>query len=220
MKKYVKANMRAYDILGEQYYQRMKNPSVDEYIPNDIVNDILSKYYEQFGRYPKKVLELGSGSGGVISCFAKKGCITCAIEISANMINYAKSVSDDTIFIQEDILSCSSIFKKEFDVIYAGALIHLFSLEDEAMILSKIKSWLTEEGVLFINTTLHDKSEEGYFIKEDYSGEIKRYRRKWEKTELILFLKGLGYKVLNQVIRNEKKRRKEWINLLLNVEKM
>lgn len=218
MKKYLTVNKETYDKIGEQYYQRLKNPSKDEYMPDDIVKFIFDEYNLHYHQNPHKVLELGPGSGGIINSFAKRGCVTCAIDISSNMINYAKKTSGDTIFIQEDILSCRSFFDKEFDVIYAGAFIHLFTLKDEAIILSKIKSWLTDKGVLFINTTLSDKSVEGYFIKDDYAGENKRYRRKWERTELLVFLNGLGYNILKESIWNEMSRNKKWINIILNAK--
>lgn len=214
-KEYVEANENAFDKLADQYYKRMKNPLQDEYTPEAIVNDIFYEYNKQYQRDPAKVLELGPGAGGVIRTFADKGCSTYAIDISEKMINYAKTVSPNTVFIKDDILSCENIFKQKFDIIYAGAIIHLFSLHDEQVILCKLKQWLTENGVLFMNTTLHDKSEEGFLVKEDYNGKIKRYRRKWERNELLEFLDRLGYQVVREILKDEKERNKTWINLFL-----
>ena len=57
----------------------------------------------------------------------------------------------------------------QFDIIYAGALIHLFKESDAHNVLNKFQQWLKTTGVLFINTTISEVTEEGFYYKNNYS---------------------------------------------------
>jgi len=101
----------------------------------------------------------------------------------------------------------------EFDIIFAGAIIHLFPKNDAQKLLSYIYTWLKPDGTLFINTTINIESEEGYLTKHDYKGGIKRYRKKWTETEFEKFISG-QFVILKTLYTDELNRNKKWLGYI------
>ena len=62
------------------------------------------------------------------------------------------------------------------------SVIHNFPKEDVKELLFSIHKWLKKDGKILIYTTIHNKSEEGYYEKEDYSGKIVRFRKKFTEN--------------------------------------
>ena len=52
----------------------------------------------------------------------------------------------------------------------------------------KIKNWLKDDGYFILDTANNKMTESGYFEKEDYNTRVERYRRKWKKEDLNVFL--------------------------------
>lgn len=215
MKNYVKRNCLAYDMLAYEYRDRIRYKSAYEIDFAILVDRIIACYHQQFRRSPGKVLELGPGAGAVLRHFAEHDCNTIAIDISAKMLEVAQKESPDSILILKDILSFQCFFDEQFDIIYAGAFLHLFSYNDEKRILSKVRRWLSKDGIFFLNTTLHGVSEEGMYLKDDYGMRLRRFRRRWEKNDLLYFLDDNGLRVIDSFENIEKDRNKHWINLIL-----
>jgi ubiquinone/menaquinone biosynthesis C-methylase UbiE len=156
------------------------------------------------------ILEVGPGSGEVLEFLEANGCRTVAVELSEKMASVARVRAQKTIFVINDINNIQ-FATGQFEGIYAGALIHLFPLSDAIKLIENFYSWLKPNGILFVNTTTHQYSDEGVYEKVDYGGSIRRFRRKWTETELLSVLQDSKFKIVDRITTNEEDRQKEWI---------
>lgn len=205
---YIEINRAAYDILSRDYEKRISEKSIYEEKPASLVDPVLKHakiYFEKI-----TVLEIGPGSGEILSYFENRGCRTVAVELSQNMLCLAKNRSPATIFLLGNILD-SNFADAQFEVIYAGALIHLFPLTDARRLLARMHSWLKPNGFLFVNTTVHAKSEEGIYAKLDYGSSMRRFRKRWTENEFISELKMAGFEPKDRLFTDEKNRQKKWV---------
>lgn len=179
MKDYLQVNKEAYNQLANQYTERTKR-----YVESDkLVLQPFIKEIKHLDPNPK-ILELGPGSGLALQMFTREGFNTTAIDIAEEIIKNACIASPDTIFIHDEFLT-HDFGIQTFDGVFAKAFIHLFATPDATEVIKKIHALLKENGVAFISTTVHDKSEEGYREKTDYKNSPKRYRKKWTEEELL-----------------------------------
>lgn len=208
MKEYIKTNKLVYDQLAGEYQDRLKKFIIrDKKITAPFI-DYLKQTFRKI-----KVLDLGPGSGLNSSYFAQAGFTTTAIDFSLKMIEVAKKNSPKTKFILGDFLEYD--FKNlKFEGIFAKAFIHLFTKKDTMIVLKKINNLLVPKGVLFVATTFHQKSAQGYFAKKDYQNKLRRFRRKWTEAELILTLKDAGFKIKLIKKGYDAELDKKWINIL------
>ena len=203
---YISVNRRAYDQLSHEYQRRSLQKSPFETPASEIIDTMIQT--KAIGG-SSAVLEIGPGSGEAAAYFASLNCRTVAVDISAEIIKVARKNSPTTEFILSDILQ-ADFEEYTFDIIFAGALIHLFPASDAEKLLSIIKTWMKTDGRLFISTTIHSKSEEGYLVKSDYQGKIKRFRKKWTEGEFKSFLEK-SFEILNTLYTDEVDRNKKWV---------
>ena len=215
MKKYIRQNRRVYDDLASQYGERVSRKSPYEIDFDFLVDSLMKKYVSLYKQVPEKILELGPGAGETLCAFSRKGCSTTAIEFSEKMANVARQNSPQTVFILEDALSFRGFGEEQFDIVFAGAFMHLFSIEDEKTLLRKIRKWMSDKSLFGLYTTVHEMSEEGLFLKSDYSSQLARFRRKWNREDLQEFLICNGFKILDAFENCEANRNKQWITLIL-----
>lgn len=215
MKEYVKRNRKIYDALAVKYCERIMHKSPCEIDFGRLVDYMTRHYVELYGSAPQKVLELGPGAGEVIRTFDERGCYTAAIELSTKMAEVAKKNSPHTVFLLHDILSFHDFLQEQFDIVFAGAFLHLFPLEDEERILRKIRKWMSGESLFCLYTTIHAVSEEGIFPKDDYGAHIEHFRRRWNRNDLCSFLTANGFEIIASFENYEADRNKQWFNLLL-----
>ena len=211
MKEYVRINQIAYDTLYNEYNTRAIKKSEYEEKAESLAGTVLNCAKSSFKRLT--VLEIGPGSGEILSYFEENGCRTVAVELSTKMAEMAKIRSSLTVFIINDITE-TKFCNDQFEVIYAGALIHLFPLNDALELMKKFYNWLKPNGILFVNTTIHDVSEEGYYKKEDYGISVKRFRKKWTEKEFILAIQNTGLEIIQRLFTNEQDRKKQWVAFL------
>ena len=205
---YIKINKQAYDSLWQDYKNRSIHKSSVEEKPDVLGGTILEFARKIFRRI--KVLEVGPGSGEILNYFEKNNCQTLAVEISEKIANLAMDTSPNSKIINDDIMNVS-FPESQFEIIYAGAVIHLFTLEDARIILRKFYKWLKPKGYMFINTTIHTSSSEGFLKKEDSKKSIIRYRRYWTEEELINELDNVDFSIKKRLFTDEKDRDKKWV---------
>ena len=208
MKDYIEINRDSYDALYQDYEQRVIDKSEFETGANVLGGSLLHFLKQRFEQIT--VLEVGPGSGELLTFFEHNGCRTIAVELSKNMASVARRRAMNTVFIVNDITSIQ-FATEQFEGIYAGALIHLFQLDDAIDLIRNFYIWLKPGGVLFINTTKHSSSDEGFYEKTDYRGSIKRFRRKWTETELLVALQDAKFEIIDRLTSCEQDRQKEWI---------
>lgn len=211
---YIEINEAAYDSLAEEYTSRIHSKGLYQESASYLANLPLH-YLSRDNSAPKTALEIGPGSGEILKEFDSNGIRTIGVEISRELIKIAKGISPNTIFIRGNILDIE-FSNSQFDIIYAGALIHLFPKNDAFELLSKIQNWLHPKGIVFVNTTLHDRSEEGFQVKIDYEKRVTRYRRLWTEAEFVQAVSETGFRILEKVYTDEKDRNKKWLGLVMS----
>lgn len=212
MSNYISINKKAYDTLSQEYKNRGIIKSEFEETPEYLIDNILTFLTENNN---STVLEVGPGSGEIVLCFENKGFRTIAVELSKNIARIVKERSPNTIIINSNILEVSFL-SNQFDIIYAGALIHLFPEQDAIKVLKCFSKWLKTDGLLFINTTISDTSEEGFYNKPDYISSVKRFRRKWREEDFEVFVKK-EFNIIKKLYTNEVDRGKVWVAYICKV---
>ena len=203
---YIDINRQAFDQLSSDYLNRANSKSVYETPASVLVAHVLD-FFEPGAVL--EALEVGPGAGEALSVFHASGCITTAVELSAAIIEIAKIQSPYTKFIQGNILEIN-FDDHQFDVIFAGALVHLFPKHDATNLLKLFDKWLRKDGILFLSTTVHDLPDEGFFIKSDYNHSIKRFRKKWTEPEFKNFVEE-RFDIQRTLHTSEPDRNKKWV---------
>lgn len=211
-KEYITINRKAYDEFAKQHNERINNLSKtelsDEYWKELIFKELLTS------DKINKVLEIGPGTGRILRIFSELNCETTAVDLSEEMIKYAKKQSPNTNFIKDNILDIE-FPDNTYDAIFMGAVIHNFPTEDAKKLLSLVYKWLNKTGKILIYTTVHETSEEGYSEKKDYKGNIVRYRKKYTKEELKNMIEEFGFKITYELYTTEPDRDKKWMTFII-----
>ncbi len=205
-KDYIEINRASYDIVAKEYKTKYKN------------NDGANKFYEILQEFVlnkknngiSKMLEIGPGVGTLLRIFEEKDFRTTAVELSENMASLACENSSNSVIINGNILDIN-FMPKQFDFILAMAVIHNFPEDDLIKLLNKIKFWLKDNGYFILDTTNNPITEAGFFEKEDYNNNVVRYRRKWKKEDLELFMQNQGFFVQDSVVYKDTTSNKEWL---------
>lgn len=205
-KDYIAINKASYDIVAEEYKTKYNN--------NDGANkfyDILQKFVlNKKNEGISKMLEIGPGVGTLLKIFEEKGFRTTAVELSENMASLACENSSNSVIINGNILDIN-FMPKQFDFILAMAVIHNFPEDDLIKLLNRIKLWLKDDGYFILDTTNNSITETGFFEKEDYNNNVVRYRRKWKKEDLEIFMQSQGFVIQDSIIYKDITSKKEWL---------
>ena len=208
MRLYIKTNKNAYNTLANEYKARLENKSMYEEPLDSLVGRSVNYAKERFGKV--LALDIGPGRGESVMYMQKEGCTVDALDVAEKILEVVKEVAPRTNIIHADILEYK-IPKERYALIYCGALIHLFKATDAVKVMETIWDGLKPKGILFINTTIHDESSEGYYTKSDYKGQIKRYRHKFTEQEFNNLIKKAGFHIIDEIRTNEEDRNKMWL---------
>lgn len=211
-KEYIKINRKAYDEFAKQHIERHNNLS-----KYDLTDDDWKKLLTDKLLTPDKinnVLEIGPGTGRILKILEELKCETVAVELSEEMIKYAKTKSPKTFFIQDNIFNVE-FSNNVYDAIFMGALIHNFPKEDAKKLLDLVYKWIKPDGKILIYTTIHEVSEEGYYEKQDYKGNIIRFRKKYTEPELKNMIEEAGFKIIYKMYTSEPDRNKKWLTFII-----
>ncbi len=209
MKEYIKTNQEVYDNLAEEYKQKMHDYVISDRRISAPFIDYLKNNFSKI-----RVLELGPGSGLVLSYFEKEGFKTTAIDISRKLLRVSQETAPKTRYLFGDFLAFD-FGKLKLEGIFAKAFIHLFPKEDAQIVLKKIFDLLENNGAAFIATTIHEKSEEGFFEKTDYNQKMKRFRKRWVESELLEEITKIGFTIYHKDYNIEPDKEKKWVNLVV-----
>ena len=216
-KEYIQINKKAYNECAIQHANRHKKISKYDLTDEDWVKLLSEELLNK--NIKNNVLEIGPGTGRILKLLEEKlNCRTCAVELSEEMIKYAKFKSPYTLFIEDNILNVK-FSKNTFDAIFMGALIHNFPKNDAKQLLLLTYKWIKEDGKILIYTTIHDKSEEGYYEKEDYSGNIVRFRKKFTEEELKELVEECKFEIVYKMYTEEPDRNKKWLTYIIKKQK-
>lgn len=141
-----------------------------------------------------RVLNIGCAVGGE-TYFLSKKCFVTALDISPEMVKYARRRNEGNPRVQIVLGNFLEMhFANEFDGIYANAFIHLFPEHD--VVLAKMRTALRKGGVALISTTPSECTREEIARKEDYQSTQKRYRKHWTQHDLQLALEAAGFTIV------------------------
>jgi 2-polyprenyl-3-methyl-5-hydroxy-6-metoxy-1,4-benzoquinol methylase len=210
MKTYLHHNKKVYEALAPEFESKIK-------IRQRNTQKALKFFMGNHKRGAKKdVLEIGPGSGLLSKLLADKGFFVTALEFSPNMAEICKKVAPKTKVIVDEFLA-HDFKKQKFSGVVALAFIHLFPKKLSQGVLKKIKSLLRPGGIALISTTRHAHSQEGLFIKKNFNAKLKRFRRKFTRSELEKELKRAGLIVLAQRdIPDAEEKNKVWMDYLVS----
>ena len=202
-----KKHNHVYNTLAEEY----ENNIPKYFEPTKKAIEILSKNLKSRA----KILDVGCGTGLASELLSKSGYNITAIDISENMISYAKKRCPNEKLIVGDFLTYK--FSEKYDAIISLAFIHLFPKETAEQVIDKMFELLNFKGYLYIGTTKSFKSREGWELKQDafFPKSIeKRYRKHWLEGELKESLLKSGFKYKKVYLINDV-RNKVWMDFLV-----
>lgn len=206
---YSALNRLAYDLLADEYRVRAEAPSPAQESPEYLAGLLLSQLHDPILR----LLELGPGSGSVLSALGKAANDTVAVEISPRMASLAHRNAPDALIIIADALDVD-FPDHSFDGIYASAFLHLFPMPEAEKMVQRIARWTKPGGVVFVNTSISNQSGESIEVKVDYVLRVARFRSKWTEGEFRQMLEHNGLRILERVTTDEYDRNKFWVGFL------
>lgn len=210
MSKHTEYNKQIYDSLALEFKGKLKLRKKND---KTIVRKFAGFLKE---RRKLTILDIGPGNGQMARFMTQKGFVVEAIEMSGKMAEVAKETAPKAKIIVGDFTS-HNFKNKKYDGILAIAFIHLFAKRDVLSVLKKIHSILKPEGILYINTTRHRRSEEGFFAKNNFKNKLKRFRHRFTKSELWRLLDEADFEILHYDENTDKDevKSKVWMNFVV-----
>jgi SAM-dependent methyltransferase len=98
-----------------------------------------------------KFLDLGTGPATQAIALSKLGFDVTGTDVSESAIERAKKLSKDINFVVDDILN-SKLEDNQFDYIFDRGCFHVLEPKDRPHYVSKVKSLLNSNGMLFLKT--------------------------------------------------------------------
>lgn len=143
------------------------------------------------------ILDFGAGTGRDSRYFVNKGFHTTLIDISAEMLDYArKQIPSSSEFIEADMTEVA-LKPNSFDAIWSNAsLLHLTKHETKK-VLKKLFSALKKNGILFVR--VKEGSGEKMQTDTQYSSSdqpLTRFFSYYTEKEMSNFIQKAGFKVL------------------------
>jgi 2-polyprenyl-3-methyl-5-hydroxy-6-metoxy-1,4-benzoquinol methylase len=202
-----RVNRSTYDILAKEYEYRTKDyfkPTIKavRYLASQVTTG-------------KEVLDVGCGVGLGTKMLNDMGFNLTAIDISSEMVKFAKMRNPRSRIIKGNFLTYK--FRKKFDAIFSMAFIHLFPKNNAEAILKKMFNLLKKGGILYFGTTKSATSREGWQIKRDSffpNSQQKRYRKHWTEDELFESITKAGFTFKKRHLINDP-RKKIWMDFVV-----
>ena len=230
MKDYIELNKQTYNELAEEYFSRLVKYDVFYHVVGEkiceTIFDIDSIKTKLKAGQEIQVLELGCGPGAILQALKNYPHIKAyAVDFSDKMAFFAKKSNEKAIIKVKNVLDIKNIddllgknLQGNVDVLIMAAFIHLFPRNDAEQILKKAKSWISDRGIIYLDTTEEKEFSDGQIrVKKKINGrEICHLRTRWTKKDFNAFLKQCGYDIILQkehVANNGKK----WLRTIIKV---
>ena len=146
----------SYDKMGETYHN-FRN--------NEKFNSQLEKFADLLP-ISGQVLDAGCGVGKPVSqVLVKKGFIVTGVDISSKMVNLAKENVPEATFLQKNILELDFADNSFDGIICVYTLWHIPRV-NHSRIITSFHRMLREEGILVLNTGVHESEGMSQFFGE------------------------------------------------------
>lgn len=166
---------KTYDLVADEYEDRVETLRATTQAALADFTDLLPA--------GGKVLDIGCAVGYTVEILRSAGMDVDGIDISSEMIAYAKKRNPNSHFVVGDFLE-EAYVAGSYDGILMYAFLHLFPKDVALHCLDKAVSITKPGGLLFTGTTKSESPSEGFEIKRDYKTPVKRYRKRWTQQEL------------------------------------
>ena len=134
----------AYDKMSEIYDRQIPDP-----------DGFISFYMKEIGDKPKRVLDVGCGTGRLLYEVAKMGHECLGVDPSAGSLEVAnkKLHSFENVSLRQDSLPELNSVKEKFDIILmaGGVFEYLFTTKSQIAALTRLKQLLTSEGKIIMD---------------------------------------------------------------------
>lgn len=144
-----------------------------------------------------RVLDIGCAVGYVVEILQGFNIKAEGIDISPNMIAYARKRLPNTKFVVGDFLAQNPPYQN-LDGVILYAFIHLFpkTIVNECM--KVVINSLKPDGYIFIGTTKSQTSSEGFEFKKDYeNSNLQRFRKHWTNQEIETMFQAHNLKIIH-----------------------
>jgi len=131
----------------DEYYKETEvetMPWYEKNLDHDVENEIKSNNYNT-GNF----LDLGTGPGTQALQLSKYNFKVTGTDISQNAIEKAKKLSNEIIFLVDDVLN-SKLSDKKFNFILDRGIFHIFDISQRPQYVQQIKRILNDNGILFL----------------------------------------------------------------------
>ena len=230
MKDYIELNKQTYNELAEEYFARLVKYDIFYHIVGEKIcetifniDDIKMKLKSGQGI---RVLELGCGPGAILQALKNYPRVKAyAVDFSDRMVFFAKKSNEEAIIKVKNVLDINDIddlfgekLQGNVDVLIMAAFIHLFPRNDAEQILQKAKNWVSDGGIIYLDTTEEKEFSDGQIrVKKKINGrEICPLRTRWTRKDFNAFLTHCGYDIILQkehLANNGKK----WLRTIIRV---
>lgn len=140
--------MRSYKSFAEFY------DCLTENVDYEVRSDYISNFFSEYGNGGKTVLDLACGTGSISGLLDDKGYAVTGLDLSDEMLVYAKSKCPDVTFVKADMTNFS--FKEGFDFCVSSldSVNHLTELSDVKKCFKCVYDSLNDDGlfVFDVNT--------------------------------------------------------------------
>lgn len=187
--------LKTTDLLAEEFYKRYNDKKNMEEHRSRFVNLIKGK----------KILDVGCGTGRDCREFSKLGFEVDGIDVSEEMLKFAKKEVPNAHLYQMSMENLTS--DRKYNGIWVCSSLYHIKKKDVFDILKSFYKILEEEGLLFI--TVKEGVGQGY-SKRDYFGNLKKFYAFYKYYELIRLLEGANFDVF---LMEKEYKDQTWINL-------
>lgn len=103
-KEYIEVNRKAYNDFARQHAERHNESGKYDLSDEEWIKIMREHLFKK--EIGNSVLEIGPGTGRMLKILEEDlNCRTCAVELSEEMIRYAKMKSPNTLFIEDNIFN-------------------------------------------------------------------------------------------------------------------
>lgn len=190
-----------YDRRADQYYISQKD------ILKPFVNEVRNVFLRDQEIH---VLDIGCGVGLNLKVLANYGFNVCGLDISENMIRYAKKRCPSANFFSGTMQQYNP--DRLFSGIIAEAFLHCIPRKLSVDVLKKARRMLLPGGIFICSIRIDGAKEEGWHVKEDYSSNAERYKRYPKREDLESEFKEAGFLV--ESIHEENNYGKRWLRTI------
>ncbi|MCF7911806.1 MAG: class I SAM-dependent methyltransferase [Candidatus Cloacimonetes bacterium] len=165
---------QAYSLFARYYDEYMAHVDYDSW-----VNFVLQRYRRSHKHNPERVLELACGTGNIASRLVQRGLVVDATDISAAMLQIARTKPFAANYHQADMLEPSGISEYDIILLLFDSLNYLKHPEDIPKLLTNVSNSLKPGGMfIFDISTIRncqenfdgfvniEDNEQGYVIHE------------------------------------------------------